>query len=64
MLFRSRLRLMNSTARDKLPDDPAEVAKLAQLMRTGGREALLSDLEKYTQQTRGRFDRIFDAEGA
>jgi glutamate-ammonia-ligase adenylyltransferase len=58
-----RLRLMNSTARDELPDDPTELAKLAQLMRSADTESLLADLEKYTRETRQRFDRIFDAEG-
>ncbi len=59
----SRLRLMNSTARDKLPDDPTELAKLAHLMRAASTDALLADFEKYTHQTRAGFDRIFDAEG-
>ncbi len=58
-----RLRLMNSTARDKLPDDPTELAKLAHLLRTPGSEALLSDFDRFTHETRSRFDRIFDAEG-
>jgi len=57
-----RLRLMSPTARDKLPDDPTEQAKLAQLMRTTGPDALTSDVARYTEETRRRFDRIFDAE--
>jgi glutamate-ammonia-ligase adenylyltransferase len=59
----SRLRLINSTARDKLPDDPTELAKLAHLMRAASTDALLADFEKYTSQTRARFDRVFDAGG-
>jgi len=59
-----RLRLMNFTARDKLPDDCTELAKLAHLLRAPSGEALLADFEKYTRETRRRFDRIFDAEGS
>jgi len=58
-----RLRLMSFTARDKLPRDPTELAKLAHLLRLPSGQALLSDFENYTRQTRLRFDRIFDAEG-
>jgi len=57
-----RLRLMNSTARSQLPDEPTELAKLAQLLRCSGSEALLADYERYTRETRQRFDRVFDAE--
>ncbi len=39
-----RLRLLNSTARDKLPDDPTELAKLAHLMRRGGFRRLVGRL--------------------
>jgi len=58
-----RLRLLSSTARDQLPEDPTELAKLAHLMRAPSADALLADFEKHTHQTRSRFDRIFDAEG-
>jgi len=58
-----RLRLMNSTARDKLPDDPTELAKLAHLLRAPTSDAVLADFDRYTGETRARFDRIFDAEG-
>lgn len=57
-----RLRLMNATARNQLPEDPTELAKLAQLLRCPSSEALLADFERYTRQTRQRFDRIFDVE--
>ncbi len=59
-----RLRLMNFTARDQLPEGPTELAKLAHLLRCPGGDALLADFEKYTRQTRQRFDRIFDEEGS
>jgi glutamate-ammonia-ligase adenylyltransferase len=58
-----RLRLVSVAARDKLPDDPTELAKLAHLMRRPSGDALLTDFERHTRQTRQRFDRIFDAEG-
>jgi len=58
-----RLRLMNSTARDRLPEDRTELAKLAHLLQAPGPDALLADFERHTRQTRARFDRLFDAEG-
>ncbi len=57
-----RLRLINSTARDKLPDDPTELAKLAHLVRFPSGEALRLEFDETTRQTRKRFDRLFDAE--
>jgi glutamate-ammonia-ligase adenylyltransferase len=57
-----RLRLMNFTARDRLPEDPKELVKLAHLLHYSSGDALLADFDKYTRQTRERFDRIFDAE--
>jgi glutamate-ammonia-ligase adenylyltransferase len=57
-----RLRLMNVTARDTLPDDRTELAKLAHLTRCAGGDALKAEFEKYARETRQRFDRIFDAE--
>jgi len=55
-----RLRLMNATARDQLPQDPAELSKLAGLLRYPGRDALLSDYETATREIRRRFNRLFD----
>ena len=52
---------MNVTARDKLPGDPTELAKLAHLLRSPSGPALLADFEKYTRHTRRRFDRLFEA---
>ena len=59
----SRLRLMNSTARDQLPHDPMELNKLAHLLRYSSGEALMGDYEKTTRQIRERFDAAFDAAG-
>ncbi len=53
-----RLRLMNSAARDRLPQDPVELAKLAGLLRYPGSDALLADYDNATRQIRVRFDRI------
>jgi len=58
-----RLRLMNSTARDNLPQDPTELSKLAQLLVYRSGEALLADYERSTRRIRSRFDAIFDAAG-
>jgi glutamate-ammonia-ligase adenylyltransferase len=63
-IIEGRLRLMNSTARDRLPEDPTELAKLAHLVRYPSSEALLADYENSTRQIRRRFDEIFDAAGA
>ena len=57
-----RLRLMNVTARDKLPEDPIELAKLAHLLRCPSGEALMAKYEDYSRETRRRFDRVFEAE--
>ena len=59
----SRLQLMNSTARDKLPDDRTELAKLAHLLGTPSTDAALAEFDHFTHETRVRFNRIFDAEG-
>ena len=57
-----RLQLMNSTARDRLPEEPTELAKLAHLLGVPSSDALLADFERYTCETRQRFDRLFDKE--
>ena len=41
-----RLRLMNSTARDQLPQDPVELTKLANLLHYPGSDELLNDCGK------------------
>ncbi len=58
-----RLRLMNSTARDKLPQDPTELAKLAHLLHYPGSEGLMLDFENAARQIRQRFERIFEEAG-
>jgi glutamate-ammonia-ligase adenylyltransferase len=55
-----RLRLMNSTARDQLPQDPVELTKLANLLHYPSSDGLLLDYENATRQIRQRFERIFD----
>jgi len=59
----SRLRLMNSAARDRLPEERAELNKLAHLLHYDSSEALLGDFQKMTHEIRRRFDKIFDAAG-
>ena len=59
-----RLRLMNSAARDQLPQDPVELTKLANLLHYPSSDGLLADYENATRQIRRRFDRIFAEEAA
>ena len=56
----ARLRLINSTARDRLPEDRVELAKLAHLSGYPSVAALLCDYETATQQIRRRFEEFFD----
>lgn len=60
----ARLRLMNTTARHDLPDDDAELRKLAYLFQYPSADELRQDCEHFTRENRRRFERIFDAEGA
>ncbi len=55
-----RLRLMSTTARDDLPDEPRELSKLAGLLRYSSSEALLADCQRYMSENRRRAERIFD----
>ena len=55
-----RLRLMNSAARDQLPQDRTELAKLAHLLHYPGSDGLMMDFENATRQTRYCFERIFE----
>jgi glutamate-ammonia-ligase adenylyltransferase len=59
----SRLRLINSTARDQLPHDPTELNKLAHLLHYSSSDALMCDYASTTQKIRARFDAAFDAAG-
>ena len=58
--IQSRMRLMSTTARDDLPDDPRELAKLAGLLRYASAESLLADCQHYTAENRRRCERLFD----
>jgi len=52
--------LLNTTARDVLPDDPRELAKLARLLGYAGAGALTADCKRYTSENRRRAEKIFD----
>lgn len=56
-----RLRLMNTTARDDMPTDEAETAKLARALAYPSGEALLAECRKCSEGNRDRFDRYIDA---
>jgi glutamate-ammonia-ligase adenylyltransferase len=58
--IQSRLRLMITTARDYLPDDPRELLKLAKLVGYEGTEGLMADCQRFTAENRRRAERIFD----
>jgi glutamate-ammonia-ligase adenylyltransferase len=53
----ARMRLMNSTARDDLPDHPDELAKLAKSLHYAESSALVADCEQFTTRNRELFDR-------
>ncbi len=55
-----RLRLMNSTARDCLPQDPVELHKLAGLLHYASSDGLLMDYENATRHIRRRFEAIVE----
>ncbi len=61
-ILEGRLRLMNLTDQNKLPEDPTELTKLSHLLKWPSGGALLVDFERYLAGTRKRFDRVFDAE--
>ncbi len=56
----ARLRLMNTTARHDLPEDPLEQRKLAFLLGYDSAETLLSECARYTSSVRECFQKIFD----
>jgi glutamate-ammonia-ligase adenylyltransferase len=58
--IQSRLRLMSTTARDNLPDEPRELLKLAKLLGYEGTEGLMADCQRYTSENRHRAERIFE----
>ena len=55
----SSLRLMNTSARHDLPDDPLELRKLAFLLGTPEPEELVEKCQHFRQENRKRFERIF-----
>ena len=60
----SRLRLMNSSTSNDLPDDKDEFAKLALTLGYAEPSALSADCEKYTQRNRELFHRFFEEAAA
>jgi glutamate-ammonia-ligase adenylyltransferase len=54
-----RLRLMSPTARDDLPEDPVEQAKLARLLNYSDATALMNDCRRLREENRARFEKIF-----
>lgn len=58
-MIEARLRLMNTTARDDLPDEPAELDKLARVLGYESGDGLTVDFEACTRRTRAGFDRLF-----
>ena len=59
----ARLRLMNTTARHDLPEDPHELDKLAFLFGATSGHALEQQCRNYGQENRACFGRIFKAAG-
>jgi glutamate-ammonia-ligase adenylyltransferase len=59
----SGLRLMNTAARHDLPEDEAELKKLAFLLGYESAERLLENCQRFTRENRERFNRLFDAAG-
>ncbi len=53
-----RLRLLYTTARDNLPDDPIELQKLARLLSYPDREVLMADCRMLTRNNRAHFERL------
>ena len=57
--IQARMRLMSTTARNDLPDEPRELARLARLLGYANAEALLADCQRTTAENRRRCERIF-----
>jgi glutamate-ammonia-ligase adenylyltransferase len=62
--LQARMRLWSTTARDTLPDDPRELAKLARLLEYENPEQLLHDCHYYLTENRRRFEGMIAASGA
>ena len=55
-----RLCLMNASHRNRLPNDPTELSKLAHLLAYSEPEALLDAFDRITRETRQHFDQVLD----
>lgn len=58
-----RLRLVSTTARDRLPQDPLELTKLARLLNYSDGASLLDDYQRTSSEVRTRFERFFSGAG-
>ncbi len=56
----SRVRLVNPTARNRLPIDPTELARVAHLLDLPSVNSLMVRYEMYTRENRHRFQRYFN----
>lgn len=56
----SGIRLMNTSARHDLPEDPAELKKLAFLLGYDNEQSLVSDCREYMAENRARFEQLFE----
>jgi glutamate-ammonia-ligase adenylyltransferase len=57
-----RLRLMNTTSRDDLPDEPIELSKLARRLGFAEPAALLEHCQAFAHGNQERFERLLSAE--
>lgn len=62
--LQARLRLMSPIARDSLPEDAHDLARLAGLLGYKSATALLSDCENIASENRRRFERLFEGVAA
>ncbi len=62
--LQARLRLMSPIARDSLPEDPHDLARLAGLLGYKSASTLLADCQNITAENRRRFERLFDGVAA
>jgi glutamate-ammonia-ligase adenylyltransferase len=60
----ARMRLMHATSRNDLPTDATELLKLARLIGCADGEALTTECRAMMDETRRRFDAIFERESA
>lgn len=60
----ARLQLLNTTARNELPEERLELEKLARTINQTHTDKLLSDCRRFLEQNRERFDALFATEAA